>query len=89
MTTDLKAAHHVLFNSYDYPKVEVIRHVSRQLFGNGAFLLYNLKNTLMTLLLLGLLNVEGDEHKQQVRFLLQDLFADCCLILQVAQDFGQ
>jgi hypothetical protein len=45
----------------------------------------------MTLLLfyIGLLNVEGDEHKHQVRFLLQDLFANCCLILQVAQDFGQ
>ena len=34
------------------------------------------------------LNAEGDEHKKQIRFLLQDLFANCCLILQVAQDFG-
>ena len=25
----------------------------------------------------------------QVRFLFQDLFAKCCLIPQVAQDFGQ
>ena len=42
MTSDLKAAHHVLFNSYDYPKVEVIRHVSRGLFGNGALCCINL-----------------------------------------------
>ena len=45
----------------------------------------------MTLLLfyIGLLSVEGDEHKHLVRFLFQDLFANCCLILQLAQDFGQ
>ena len=41
------------------------------------------------LLYIGILNAEGDEHKNQVRFLFQDLFANCCLILQVAQDFGQ
>ena len=39
------------------------------------------------------LNAEGDEQKKkkkkQVCFLLQDLFANCCLILQVAQDFGR
>ena len=52
---------------------------------------YKFGHTLMMLLLLyvGLLMVEGDEHKRQVRFLFQDLFANCCLILQVAQDFGQ
>ena len=51
----------------------------------------NLGDTLMTLLnfYIGLLNVEGDEHKRQVGFLFQDLFANCCLILQLAQDFGQ
>ena len=37
MTTDLKAARHVLFNSYDYPKSEVLRRVARTLFGSGAF----------------------------------------------------
>ena len=44
----------------------------------------------MTLLLfcIGLLAVEGDEHKHLVHFSFQDLFANCCLILlQVAQDF--
>ena len=44
----------------------------------------------MTLLLfIGLLSVEGDVHKHQVCLLLQDLFANYCLILQVAQDFGR
>ena len=45
----------------------------------------------MTLLTfyIGLLIVDGDEHKHQVRFLFQDFFANCCLIRQVAQDFGQ
>ena len=43
----------------------------------------------VVLLYIGVLNAEGDEHKKQVRFLLQDLFANCCLILQVAQDFGR
>ena len=54
-------------------------------------MLYKFGDTLMMLLLLyvGLLMVEGDEHKRQVRFLFQDLFANCCLILQLAQDFGQ
>ena len=44
----------------------------------------------MTLLLfyIGLLTVEGDEHKHQVRFLFQE-FSNYCLIVQVAQDFGQ
>ena len=37
----------------------------------------------------GLINVEGDEHKRQVRFWFQDLVANCCFILQIAQDFGQ
>jgi hypothetical protein len=41
------------------------------------------------LLYIGLLSVEGDEHKHQVRSFFQDLFTNCCLILQVAQDFGQ
>ena len=45
----------------------------------------------MTLLLfyIGLLTVEGDEHKHQVRFLFQELFSNYCLIVQVAQDFSQ
>jgi hypothetical protein len=76
MTTDLKAAHHVLFNCYDYPKTEVIRNDPRGSFGNGAYYCIRLGNTLTTLLLLciGLLLVEGDEHKHQVRF--QVLFLD-------------
>ena len=40
-------------------------------------------------LYIGLLIVEGDEHKLQVRFLFRDLFANCCLMLQAAQDFSQ
>ena len=61
----------MLFNSYDYPKTEVIRHVSRELFGSGGFCLYKSRD-LMTLLPfhIGLLIVEGDEHKQQVSFLI-------------------
>ena len=44
----------------------------------------------MTVILyIGDSNAEGDEHKKQIRFLLQDLFANCCIILQVAQDFGR
>ena len=42
-----------------------------------------------TILYIGLLSVEGDEHKHQVRFFFRDLFAKCCLILQLAEDFGQ
>ena len=70
MTTDLKAAHYVLFNSYDYPKSEIFRRIVRGLFGSGAFCRINWGGTLMTLLLLciGLLSAEGDEHKHQVRF---------------------
>ena len=71
MSTDLKAANYVLFNSYDYPKPEVMRFGLRKLFGSGVFCcVRNLGNTLMTLLLFytGLLSVEGDEHKHQVRF---------------------
>ena len=52
MTTDLKAAHHVLFNTYDYPKPEVVRKIMRGLFGSGAFLLYKLGDTLMRLTIL-------------------------------------
>ena len=37
MTTDLKATHHILFNSYDYRKSELVRRISRKLFGSGAF----------------------------------------------------
>ena len=37
MTTDLKAANYVLFNSYDYPKPEVDKYGLRKLFGSGAF----------------------------------------------------
>ena len=47
----------------------------------------------MTLLLLciGLLSAEGDEHKHQVRFFFcfRIYPRTCCLILQVAQDFGR
>ena len=40
--------------------------------------------------ILGLLTVEGDEHKHQVRFLYRDFkFLNYCLIKQVAQDLGQ
>ena len=37
MTTDLKAVHHVLFNSYDYPKPFMVKNILSELFGNGAF----------------------------------------------------
>ena len=37
MTTDLKAAQHVLFNSYNYLKPKVIRGILIDLFGSGAF----------------------------------------------------
>ena len=52
---------------------------------------YKLGEYLMTLLsfCIGLLTVEGDVHKNQVRLLFQVLLAKRCLILQVAQDFGQ
>jgi hypothetical protein len=43
----------------------------------------------LQLFYLGILTAEGNEHKNQVRFLFQDLFVNCCLILQLAQDFGQ
>ena len=91
MTTDLKAAHYVINNNYDYIKVKVLRKISRRLFGKGAFCCINWGDNIMTIVLLhiGLLNAEGDEHKKQVRFLLQDLFANCCLILQVAQNYGR
>ena len=88
MTTDLKVIHHVLFNCYDYPKTMLLRHVFRTLFGNGGLCCINLTMPLQ-LFYIGLLNAEGDEHKHQVQFLFQDLFANCCLILQIAQDFGQ
>ena len=51
MTTDLKAAHYVLFNSHDFPKPELIRKFIEGLFGSGAFCCKNLGDTLMTLLL--------------------------------------
>ena len=42
MTTDLKAIHHVLFNSYDYPIMfEVVSHVIREVLGSGAFCCIN------------------------------------------------
>ena len=70
MTTDLKAANYVLLNSYDYPKPELLRFGLSELFGSGAFYCMNWRKTLMTLLLfsIGLLTVEGDEHKHQVLF---------------------
>ena len=37
MSTDLKAANYVLFNSYDYPKPELMRFGLRKLFGSGVF----------------------------------------------------
>ena len=40
MTTDLKAAHYVLFNSYDYQKLTMVRNFIRNLFGSGVFLLF-------------------------------------------------
>ena len=46
MTTDLKAAHYVLFNSYDYPKPKVLRNIFRELFGSGTCLLYKLGDTI-------------------------------------------
>jgi hypothetical protein len=83
----------VLFNLYDYPKSAVVKYITGKVFGRGPFLLYNFKleDTLMTLFYIGLLTLEGDEHKHQVGFFLfQDLFANRCLILlHVAQDFGQ
>ena len=88
MTTDLKAVHHMLFNSYDYPKTKLLRHVSRELFGNGALCSISLGIHLLPFYI-GLLIVEGDEHKDQVRFCFKDLFTNCCLILLVAQDFGR
>ena len=73
MTTDLKATNYMLFNSYDYPKTKIIRNMIRILFGNGAFKFccINRGIILMSLLLfyLGIISVEGDEHKNQVRFL--------------------
>ena len=41
MTTDLKAVHHVLFNSYDYVKPDVIRYILSEIFGSGAFCYLN------------------------------------------------
>ena len=37
MTTDLKANHYILFNSYDYQKPQLSSYIIRQLFGDGAF----------------------------------------------------
>ena len=70
MTTDLKAAHHVLFNNYDYPKPKVIKYIIGRLFGSGAFccIIWGPFDDVTTIL--GLLTVEGDEHKHQVRFLV-------------------
>ena len=36
MTTDLKAINYILFNTYDYPKPEVIVSTFQQLFGMGT-----------------------------------------------------
>ena len=75
MTTDLKAAHYVLFNSYDYQKLTMVRNFIRNLFGSGAFLLFIIVGYLIMTSLrfyIGLLSVEGDEHKHQVRFLFYD-----------------
>ena len=92
MTTDLKAAHYVLFNSYDFPKPNVLRNIFRELFGSGTCLLYKLGDTinLVTLLLfyIGILTAEGHEHKLQVSFCFKICSRSRCLILQVAQDFG-
>ena len=90
MTSDVKAVHHVLFNSYDYPKPEVIRYILSGFFGSGAFCCMNWGDIVMTFYIyIGVLTVEGDEHKHQVRIFFLDLFANCCLILQLAQDLGQ
>ena len=69
MTTDLKAANYVLFNSYDFQKPEVVRGIIRGLFGSGAFCCIIWRILMMTLLLflIGLLSVEGDQHRHQVR----------------------
>ena len=37
MTSDLKAAHHVLFNNNDYLKLKVNKYMIGQLFGKGPF----------------------------------------------------
>ena len=52
MTTDLKAANYVLFNSYDYLKPEVIKYGLRELFGSGAFCYISWGDTLMMLVVL-------------------------------------
>ena len=41
MTSDLKAVHHVLFNSYDYPKPDTVKYIIGQIFGNGPFCCIN------------------------------------------------
>jgi hypothetical protein len=49
MTTDLKAVHHILFNSNDYPKPEMIIRMIGRLFGNGPLCCIIFGHTLMTL----------------------------------------
>ena len=93
MTTDLKATNYVLFNNYDYPKPEMVKNIMRRLFGSGAFFCTNWGIPCWcyyySVFYIGLLCVDGDEHKHQVGLLLQDSFINCSLILQIAQDFGQ
>ena len=68
MTTDLKANNYILFNSYDYQKIRAVNYIFRQIFGNGTFPHINCgTSSLMTLFCIGLVVVEGDVHKHQVR----------------------
>ena len=76
MSTDLTAAHYVLFNYYDYPKPTKVRKIIRALFGSGGtcfFLLYNLSEICLDVVNIGVLIAEGDEHKNQVGFFVSKI----------------
>lgn len=65
---DTKALNHVLVNSYDYQKSDATRYDLSRMVGTGT---YDLPQVPLYYLLkwhwkLGLLVVEGDEHKHQV-----------------------
>ena len=69
MTTDLKANHYILFNSYDYQKPQVSSYIIRQLFGDGAsssYISLFMTHGYLISLYKGLLSAEGDRHKHQV-----------------------
>ena len=87
MTTDLKAINYIIFNAYDYQKPELIAFTFRQMFGSGVYSQW-IFFWLMIILNKGLLSVEGDAHKHQVRLFLNNIL-DIFSNPTVAEDFGQ